>query len=157
MKKNILGRNSAGKFTKGNKCRSKSKKDLKRLVDEYCIHLSRGFNKRSFKGCDYRTVENNATVLYTEKIRVAKAIGFSVWDTIVTNLAFGITTMLPDGRIVTPKNCNTSLIIFIMKNKYYGLDKKRRNEDLLKKSDNHDTSGQSLSFTIIDPKSNQPD
>lgn len=156
MKKKDSGRDSGGKFIKGNKLSKMSSKDLDRLVDEYCEHRAKGLDKWSFKGCDHRTIERSATDLHAEKIRVAEAEGWQLWEEAVTNISLGISHTLPNGQKVAPSKTNPTLLIFLMKNKLRSLygDKPDHFSGGPPGGGTPDKPRSTL-FTIVDPDSNR--
>jgi len=156
MKEENPGKDSAGKFIKGHKLSSISKKDLEILVEQYCIHRAKGLDKQSFKGCDYRSIVNNASILQTEKIRVAEAEGWALWETVAMNVALGIADILPDGRKVELSKSNTTMIIFMLKNKMKTQYGELSDKDPAGTSDKGKGAlPASVPFTIIDPQTNQ--
>lgn len=100
------------------KCMQISRAEFDSHTENYCLHLLRGFDKETFAELDYKIIIRGATPQQSEKIREAEEQGFKLWKGILTNLAKRIPQQLPDGRLIDPRNCNSKLIMFLLRNKY---------------------------------------
>lgn len=116
-------------FEKGNQAHLKLKDPAIRQIAyaQYCAHLSKGKNKKSFYfeheefECTWETVESYIKMFKDEfnlmKKDIAMAKGFAVWEQIVEDSAIGSN---PDA--------NTASLQMIMRNKF-GWDARDKNED----------------------------
>jgi hypothetical protein len=114
-------------FQDGNQDAAKPIEEIKELAKLYCEHLSKGFSKKSFPDCDYRTIEERIKkephVLQSEKKELEKAerVGLKWWE------AQGIENILNKKEMTKDQDGNTTLVetslnaavyIFNMKNRY---------------------------------------
>ena len=153
MESEYPGKDKAGKFIKGHQFSTISDEDLDGLIDDYCHHRSMGLDKHSFKGCDYRTIEKNASEYQKEKIRAAESEGWLLWEEAAQNIAFGISATLPNGKFMDAEKCNTTMAIFMIKNKMRSQYGEKQDRELAEIQNN--TGPKSIPFTKINPNTGE--
>jgi hypothetical protein len=93
---------------KGNKNALKEIGDLNNLIPLYIDHISKGFSKRSFIECDYRTIEKHLENIdlctLKKELEKAERIGRKFWEQIGIEISNGKAKGNPATWIFTMKN-----------------------------------------------------